>query len=594
LPTVPYTPFSTAQPQSPGEGLSVNTPGAAFGENVGAALKQLGSTTEQAGSEIFQRAIALQDLKNENDARTAQTDFATKSSELHAQYGALTGQAAADALPKFLKDQADLRTSIRGSLNTPVAQRMYDADTLPFLQRNVFSASSHAAEENKKYTIETLGSSAKTAEEQAALHPDDENYVDQQRTKIKGLVTSQVMAAVGTSDPNDPNVVKAVNDALSKQRAEQILAKAVTDPITAGKWQQKYADQLTNPADRDRVNATIENRGAAVAASNIATSILQAHRQPDGSYDLPATQLEQLARDQATKALPDNPLVADTTVGKLHSLMSNQTYFTKYEQQDAKNEFNQILDKQDIHDVQTFLAMPGADKVMSKLPPDMRTAPQLQKYINNFQAGRDRQTNEYWSTTINGMRSSDSSAFMSIDPTDPQYHLSKQDIIRVQNQQAELARNPQDDPRVSRAMSWLLGARGAELKELEVDQKHPGSEDDYYHFRGALQEAIQVYQEDHKGQQPTYEDIVDKIGPQIIKTHAATPGWFGTNFRAGEEPAFRQFNRPTLQDIPQEERDKITQDFINKGVPQPTESELTQIYARQLFNKFYKQSKPSE
>src|SRR5580692_3382076 len=116
MPRVPYEPFATAQPISPGEGVSVSTPGAAFGTNVGEALSRLGSTTEQVGNELFTRAIALQDLKNENDARQAQTDFANKSSQMHAEFGALTGQAASDALPGFLKDQAALRTQLRGQL----------------------------------------------------------------------------------------------------------------------------------------------------------------------------------------------------------------------------------------------------------------------------------------------------------------------------------------------------------------------------------------------------------------------------------------------------------------------------------------------
>lgn len=257
MPRVPVEAFATAQPISSGERVAVSTPSEVFGENVGAALQHLGATTEQAGGELFQRAIALQDLKNENDARQAQTDFATKSSELHAQFGALTGQAASDALPKFLKDQADLRTQIRGSLKTPIAQRMYDSDTLPFMQRNVFSAAGHAADENKKYTVETLGATAKTYEEQAAAHGDDENYVDGMRAKITDAVTQQTMAVTGAHDASDPNVVSKVNDALSHQRAEQILAKAITDPITAGQWEKKYAGDLTNPVDKDRVAAKI-------------------------------------------------------------------------------------------------------------------------------------------------------------------------------------------------------------------------------------------------------------------------------------------------------------------------------------------------
>ena len=147
---VPYQGFSTANPESSGERAQVSTSGAAFGENVGAAIQGLGSTTEKVGDEVFSRAMALQDLRNETVAREAQTNYAEQASLLHAQYGALEGKAAVDALPGYIKSQKDLRDSIRGSLDTQNAQRFYDRDTLPFMQRNIFSAAGHAADQNKR------------------------------------------------------------------------------------------------------------------------------------------------------------------------------------------------------------------------------------------------------------------------------------------------------------------------------------------------------------------------------------------------------------------------------------------------------------
>jgi hypothetical protein len=589
---VPYTPVPSVDPISPGEKISVNTPGAAFGENIGAALQHLGATGEQVGNELFQRAIALQDLANENAARSAQTDFALKASQMHADYGALTGQAAKDALPKFLNDQASLRTQIRGGLSSPMAQRIFDADSLPFMQRNVFSAASHAAEENKKYTIETLGSAATNAEQAAALHPDDAPYVEQQREAVRDRVTQAAFLKYGVHDPNDPNVVKDVNNALSAQRREQIAAKINTDAIVGGQWAKKYAADLTNPADRDYIDKLAENKGAVVAGSHIAADVLASHRQPDGSYDASSKDMEDEVRNRAKTVLPDNEYLPDTAVAKLQGLLWHDNFFAKQEQADAKQRFNDALAKGDIKDVQTLMAMPGMDKVIPKLPPDLRTAPQLQSYMNRFYAGENKITNERAATMINGMKNSDAAAFMAIDPTNPEYHLSKGDIIRVQNEQAEMARNPKDDPRVTRAVNWLLGARGSELQALGVDKFDKANPDDYYHFRGALQEALQIWQEDHNGKPPTYEEVVDKIGPSVIKTQTNVPGFFSI-FGHGttrEAPAFQQYNRPSIEDVPQEVRDKITKDFQDKGVAAPTDRELVQVYARQQFNKLYKGS----
>ena len=152
---IPYTPYSTEQPQGGGERVQVNAPPAAFGVNVAQAVEGLGGQIEKSGDELFTRAMALQDLRNETDAREAQTQYVEKSSELHAQYGALEGKAAADGLQGYIKAQGDLRQQFRDGLKTQFAQRYYDRDTLPFMQRNIFSAAGHAADENKRSVIGT-------------------------------------------------------------------------------------------------------------------------------------------------------------------------------------------------------------------------------------------------------------------------------------------------------------------------------------------------------------------------------------------------------------------------------------------------------
>src|SRR5215469_1107455 len=112
---VPYQPFATAEPQAGGEKIAVSTPGAAFGENVGAALQQLGSTGEQVGNELFGRAMALQDLKNENDARAAQSEYAEKASLLHAQFGSQLGKDANDqSLQAYIKARTIFETRSEG------------------------------------------------------------------------------------------------------------------------------------------------------------------------------------------------------------------------------------------------------------------------------------------------------------------------------------------------------------------------------------------------------------------------------------------------------------------------------------------------
>ena len=137
---VPYQPFPTAQPTSPGERISVSTPPAAFGENIGAALEKLGSTAGQVGNELFGRAIALQDLANENEARDAQISYATQSADMVAKFDAREGKDKVDHLQSHLKDLSDLRNQIADGISSPNAKRMFHADSTPFMQREIFSA----------------------------------------------------------------------------------------------------------------------------------------------------------------------------------------------------------------------------------------------------------------------------------------------------------------------------------------------------------------------------------------------------------------------------------------------------------------------
>lgn len=584
---VPYQPFSTAQPTGGGERISINTPGAAFGENIGAALRQMGSTEEQAGGELFQRAMAMQQLNNENEARDLQLKFAQQSATQVANYDALTGKAARDGLVPHLTGLGKIRDNIADSASNPMVRRMFQNDSAPFIQREIFSAARHAGDENRKYTIDSLNSDATLAIQNTAQHTDDEGYVNDQRAKIASKVQTAAFIKYGTQDPNDPNVKLAVDNALSAQRSEQILSKAKTDAVTAQQWFQKYSSDLTNPADMMRVQSQIENHAAVVAAANVANKVVSAHRQPDGTFDATAKQMEQEVRDAAAKAVPGNDLAPDTAVAKLQGFLWHEQFFIRQEQQDAKNQLNDLLAKGDIRDAQSLMAYPGMDKVIEKLPMDMRTAPQLQGYMNRFYAAEDKITNERARVTINGMKYSDPAAFMAIDPTDPKYHLNKNDIITIQNDQAKLARQPSEDPRVQRALSWIKGARVPQLQALGIASRDKNNPDDYDHFVGTLQEALQEWQQDNK-RAPTYEEVVDKIAPTILKTQTFKPGAIFGGLWGSQVPAFTQFERPTIEDIPGEFREKLTKDVLAKGGAQPTDQQMVQAWARTQFLKLYK------
>jgi hypothetical protein len=235
MPQVPYQKFPTVDPSSPGEGLSVNAPPAAFGENVARAVEGLGSTVGQVGNELFQRATALQELQNETDARNATTQYMLQQGEHHAQITALTGKAAVDGLDPYIKSSADLREQIAGTLSSPMARKMFEAESQNFMARNIFSAATHAATENKRWQVQTGHDAVAAA--MASIHSDpmDDKLFEQGVAQLKAGIQHEV--DIGMLDPGESanwEQTKRIS-AMWKARIDGL---ARTDPSAALKMQQ--------------------------------------------------------------------------------------------------------------------------------------------------------------------------------------------------------------------------------------------------------------------------------------------------------------------------------------------------------------------
>src|SRR5258708_32217172 len=149
MPQVPGL-VPTASPSSGGTPeLSINASPDAFGGAVGHALSGLGNALEGAGDKIWQRAMEMQNLQNETDAKNADADYMMKAGQLHADFSALEGTQAKEAFPKYMEDLQGLRTEIRDGMKNPMAQKMYDSSSLSTMGRTIFNGAGHAAQQMK-------------------------------------------------------------------------------------------------------------------------------------------------------------------------------------------------------------------------------------------------------------------------------------------------------------------------------------------------------------------------------------------------------------------------------------------------------------
>ena len=175
---VPYTGVPTVQPSFDATpSMSSNIPMDAFGAGVAGAVGHLGKSIEGAGSELYSRAIAMQQLNEQANAANAVAEFTTAQGEKYAQYSTQSGKNAVDGYKPYIDDLNATREAIGQKLSSPYAQKLYLQESRSIQARSVFSAAAHAGREGKNYAIGSTQSLIDARQNAAALAPqDDESY----------------------------------------------------------------------------------------------------------------------------------------------------------------------------------------------------------------------------------------------------------------------------------------------------------------------------------------------------------------------------------------------------------------------------------
>lgn len=580
MPQVPYQPIPDVAPQdTPIPTKRLDTPYAAFGGTIGAATEHLGQVTAGAGDELFQRAMAMQDLFNHSQAIDGVNKFMKSAGDVDAKLLSMQGKDAVDYFANgYQQDMQKAQSSIRDQLPNDMVKKMYDQESLSTIGRSYMAGARHAGEANKQYSYDTLNSQTQLAIKQVSDNPNDENLFQQQKDQVATNAAQAIKLKTGADD-DSPIVKNAQATAVSSLRAERIIAQAKTDPMTAMTTLQEHKGDLTQP-DYDRVDGIINTKATAVASANIATDVFGAHRQPDGTYDATVQQMQQEVRDKAIKLFPDNELLPQAAVGHLDGMVNQDRYSTRQDLQDTKQQVYKAIGDNNVVDVQHLLAIPGMDHVVDKLPPSMKN--DLQGYINRYNAAQNKLSDEQAKNIINGISNNNVEQFTNLDLTDPKYHLSQNDITHFQTLQAKLTKDPVNDPSVMHAQRDLRASMGPQLQALGIYSRDKNNPDDFDHFTGALQEALNEWRQDHKTP-ATSEDVVGKIGPMIMNQQAVSKGYLWNS----SEPAFRQFNQPAPGEIPEGFRTKITNDLVKQGLPEPIDVQVQRAYTRMQFQKLY-------
>jgi hypothetical protein len=569
MPQVPYQPFSTEQPQSGGERVSVSTPPAAFGVNVAQAVEGLGGQLEKSGDELFTRAMALQDLRNETDAREAQTQYAEKASELHAQYGALEGKAAADGLQGYIKAQADLRTQFRDGLKTQFAQRYYDRDTLPFMQRNIFSAAGHAADQNKASVIGTA-QAQKDITARTFVDPKSDGEF-QHKLETTNSADETIAAARGMTPEQLTDLKMHSASGLWLGRIGQT---AHDDPQAALKMLDENKGSMTQD-DYGKALQVTRAQNRAIGGANLVNDVY--------SPDKTAAQMEAEIKDRSADLAHGDPLFEKDALTGLRGKITTDRYVKNQDDNTAIQSIQkQIGDG--VTDIRDLRLRPGMAQAIDSLPDSKKN--EIPGMITRFNASRDKAGHEQNYTQLTGMYYNDREQFLDTDFT--KYDLSQPQIRDLMAKRAQAVAKPTDDPMLNRAMGWLRQGRAAELRALGIYFRPTQGADatDYDHYTGALQAGIDAWRQEH-GKPPGYKDIVDTIGPSVI--HQRTePGTFGMLFGGKQRPAFDQ-DMSVVKDWA--EKKGLVDEIKSRGGADPTDEELYRAFLRSQFIDLY--SKPT-
>lgn len=570
MPQVPYSPVPDVRPSGQGApALNVPTSGAAFGTTVAEAVKGVGGEFEKVSGEIFQRAMALQDLKNRTEADQASAKFTENMGLKHAQFSSLQGEDAVKALPGYMKDLHETRDQGGADLN-PMARKLYDTETRNQAARTIFNAAGHAATQNKQWMINNADAQIKLGSKTVADNPDDDNLYNNQLAKAKG--DSQYLASLHGYGVDSPYAKLKEQESVSQITLFRLLSKAKDEPMAAMDMFKALKGNLTGP---DLLHAETAIMGAqrSVGSANIAQSVFDTMYDQDGKQVKSLVDAEKEVRDKATQFSPKDNLLANHAIRTLQTLNTQRFQAEKIGDWEAGQKIRELIQSHpEITTEQQFRALPEARAVLDGMHFKGRgiDAP---KMIHNYINSRFEEVNEENYYKLKSMAQRNRAAFLDIQDFADRNEVGPLNVKQVDSlneYRKKLIRNPDDDPHLRNAMNWMRGEHGAELQALGIYGRDKNNPDDYDKYSGAMLQAIDAWKTENK-RAPGFKDIVNEIGPQVIKQQTVPGRFWGTN----QTPTFKM--EPPVDFI----------DKVRKKFPGRSEDDLRKDYTGYVFQKMF-------
>ena len=160
-----------------------------------------------------------------------------------------------------------------------MSQRFYDADSLPFMQRNIFTAAGHAADQNKRAVVGSAQASVDVAAK-TYIDPKNETEYDSKIKTIHDAATTIGDALNWSPEQRQDYILKET----SKQRAAQFTQGGAIDPVWGLNMLETHKQEMTQE-DYGHTQDRLRAANRAVGSVNLATSVY-------GDGTKPASQME--------------------------------------------------------------------------------------------------------------------------------------------------------------------------------------------------------------------------------------------------------------------------------------------------------------
>lgn len=232
MPQVPYKPVPTVTPTQQGPGpISVRTPQLGpdvWGANVGQAISHLGTTVEGAGTEMFDRAMAFQNLDNHNNATMAAAEFEKVANKMDVDLKMKEGKGAVDAYDGYDDRMEQARLEIRNRLGSEDAKKIFDSQSKGIFNKAVWAGGLYAADQHKVWTHSVDQVNTEIAAKQVKIDPNDDTVFQKGMDAVKAQV-QQTFGGRMTPDQLD----EKYREVASTTAVGALIDYATANPLSA-------------------------------------------------------------------------------------------------------------------------------------------------------------------------------------------------------------------------------------------------------------------------------------------------------------------------------------------------------------------------